>query len=148
MGRGEHSISDMLIYAAAVSVALAIALSPQRALSGSYEAGGAAPKGPRWSNDHHLSDAVVTAGPDCVALAPGEAADYIPGRDAWGNPVPPADNHTGYVNTLPIEVDVHLGGKKIGKKFVDLSTGPMIYEPAPRTLGGYPLTRDCAPHFK
>lgn len=147
MGRDEHGFSDILIYGVGLSIAIAIALAPQLAFSGNYEAGVPAPKAPRWSNDHHIRNSVI-AGPDCVALPPGWAADYVPGRDAWGNPVAPADNHTGYVNTLPIEVDVHLGTKKFGKKRVDLYTGPMIYDPAQGTANTYPLERDCVPHFK
>ena len=148
MGYGEHRISDVLIYAVAFSLALAIALAPQRASSGPYEAGGNPPPGPRWSNDHHIIDS-VTVGPDgCVAPAPGQRAEYVPGRDAWGRPVAPADDHTGFEKSIPVEIDVHLKRKRIGRKRVDVSTGPMIYDPGLNTLNGYPLKRDCTPHFK
>ena len=59
MGYGEHRISEILIYAIAFSLAVAIALAPQKAWSGPYEAGATPPPGPRWSNDHHIIDSVT-----------------------------------------------------------------------------------------
>jgi hypothetical protein len=108
---------------------------------------GPASADPRWSNDHHIADTVITT-PDFVELAPGQGAEYVPGRDAWGRPVAPADNHTGRASGPPVEVEVDLGTKHIGGHDVELSSGPMIYDPANNTLGGYPLGRDCTPHFK
>lgn len=143
MGRGEHTLSDLLIYGIAISIALAMALAPQKASSGSYNAGAPASTGPRWSNDHHIAN-TVTAGPDCVELAPGQSSNYIPGRDAWGRPVAPADGHTGYAVVLP---PVEVKKDHIGKS-VTTFTGPMIYDPVQNTLNGYPPLRDCTPRVK
>lgn len=147
MGRDEHNYSDLLIYALGFSLALAIALSPSKALSGQWDTAAEPPPGPRWSNDHHIADSVIVT-PDCVLPAPGQAAEYVPGYDAWGRPVAPADSHTGLVSPPPVEVEVHLKSKRIGRRTVDVTTGEVVYDPATNTLGGYPLARDCTPYFK
>lgn len=139
MGRGEHTLSDLLIYGVAFSIAAAIAFAPQKAASGSYDTGAPVPVGPRWSNDHQIADSVI-AGPDCVELAPGQSANYVPGRDAWGRPVAPADGHTGYRTVLP---SVEVAKKKTPHKSVTIHTGPMFYDPLHNTVSGYPLARDC-----
>lgn len=148
MGRGEHTVSDLLIYGIAFSIAAAIALTPQKASSGSYDTAAPVPAGPRWSNDHQIADSVI-AGPDCVELAPGQSANYVPGRDAWGRPVAPADGHTGYATVLPsVEVEIQKKKKKHGSRAVTVHTGPMYYDPLHNTLSGYPVPRDCAARVK
>lgn len=149
MGHGEHSISDLLVYAVAFSIAAAIAFAPQKASSGSYDINAPIAPGARWSNDRHLADGLIV-GPDCVTLPGRASAEYVPGRDAWGRPVPPADSHTGVNNfrSIPMELDVHLGRKKLAGKSVELSSGPTGYDPGQNTVGGYPIQRDCTPYFK
>lgn len=148
MGRGEHALSDLLIYGIAFSIVAAIALAPQKAASGSYDTSAPVPAGPRWSNDHQIADSVI-AGPDCVELTPGQSANYVPGRDAWGRPVAPADGHTGYVTVLPsVEIDIHKKKNKHGHKTVTAHTGPMYYDPLHNTVTGYPVSRDCTPTVK
>lgn len=141
MGYGEQKYSDLLIYALGMALAAAVALAPQTASSG-FEAGGTPDAGPRWSNDHHTADSVVVSPSGCVFPSPSQQAEYVPGRDAWGNPVAPADNYTGHPNALPLELDVHLGRKHLGGHLVDLHTHPSAFPPANT------LPRDCTPYFK
>lgn len=148
MGLKERGYIELLLYGLGFWLALSMALGSGKAWSGSWEAGGQVRPVPRWSNDAHIADSIVSPPPDCVSVSPGHGAEYVPGVDAWGRPVAPADGHTGYANSLPVEVDIDLGKRRVGGRRADISTGDMIYDPGHNTLDGYPLGRDCTPYFK
>lgn len=130
---------QFIIYALALALALAIAFFPMTARSGAYSTPAPAPKAPRWSNEHHHRQSVVV-GPGCVSAPYGAGPDYIPGRDAWGNPVLPADPTTGYYPSLPmgIGIDVQLGTKHMGGKTIELYGHPLMFAP-----NGHTWPRDC-----
>ena len=148
MGTNERSYYQLLAYAVGFWLALAMALNSGKAWSGSWQAGGTPQSGPRWSNDAHIADSVAIDPYGCGSASPNQSADYVPGVDAWGRPVAPADNHTGFVNSLPVEVDIGLGSRRIGGHRAYISTPDMIFDAGSNTLGGYPLGRDCTPQFK
>lgn len=149
MGRNERGYLELLVYGVGFWLALAMALGSNKAWSGSWEAGGSSQKSqPRWSNDSHIANSVTVTPPHCIEPAPGQRAEYVPGVDAWGRPAAPADNHTGYVNSLPVELDIDLGKRRIGGRKAEITTPDMIYDPGHNTLDGYPLGRDCTPWFK
>ncbi|GAB4231136.1 MAG: hypothetical protein Kow0032_13280 [Methyloligellaceae bacterium] len=140
--------SPLPLLAAALAVSLLIAL-PQQARSGGYSAGAPAQPGPpRWSNRHHLETPQAPADlPECGGPVP--SAHYVPGVDAWGRPVAPAEGYrSGPKPSLPVELDVHLKRKRVGRKSVDVTSGPVTYDAANNTINGYPITRDCAPSVK
>lgn len=143
----DHETSpyeQFIIYTLALAVALAVAFFPMTARSGAYTTPGAAPKAPRWSNEHHLRESVVVT-PDCIAAPYGAGPDYIPGRDAWGNPVLPADPMTGFRPSLPmgVGIEVDLGTKHIGGHKVELYGQPLMFDP-----NGPSWQRDCLPTQK
>ena len=140
-------IDQSLIYLLAIAFALAILLTPHPVMSGAYMSGGGGSHAPRWSNDFQLQQGLI-AHPDCVTLAPGAGADYIPGRDAYGRPVPPADTLQPLMNTLPgVDLDIKLGKKHFGDKTVKLYADGYGYDPVTDqfTLNGQPMQRDCLP---
>lgn len=147
MEYGGRSLFRRVACAPGLFLAAAAVLAPRDGLSGSYESGAGAPEGPRWSNESHLMNGIVSV-PGCVALRPGQGADYIPGRDARGGPVPPADSHTGHHAAPPVELEIELGRRRAGGRRLDLGSGPMVYDPAFNTLNGHPLSRDCTPRLK
>lgn len=150
MRRGNHTLSAR--FAAAMNpliVAVAVMLAPDGVRSEPYEAGASAPAsaGARWSNERHLMNGIVSA-PGCVALRPGQGAHYVPGRNARGGPVPPADSHTGHHAAPPVDLEIELGRRRTGGRRLELDTGPMRYDPSRGTVNGHPLSRDCAPRLK
>lgn len=145
MGRSIRGYLELLAYGAGFCVALALALDAREAWSGSWEAGGPATSAPRWTNDAHIADSVAVSPGGCIVPSPGQSAEYVPGIDAWGHPAAPADGHTGFVNSLPVEVDIELGRRRIGGHRAEISTGDMLYDPGHNSLGAYPPGRDCTP---
>ena len=140
-------IDQLLVYMLTIAFALAILLTPQPVMSGAYVSGGNGYHAPRWSNEHQLQQGLI-AHPDCVTIAPAADANYIPGRDAYGNPVPPADTVDTLMNPLPnIGFDVKLGEKHVGDKTVKLYADGYGYDPVTNqfTLYGQPMQRDCLP---
>jgi hypothetical protein len=148
MGRNERGYYELLAYGVGFCLALAMALNSGKAWSGSWEAGGAPQPGPRWTNDAHIADSVSVDSRGCVTASPNQKAGYVPGVDAWGHPVAPADNQTGFVNSLPVELDIDLGDRKAGGHRAEVTTPDMIYDAGSNTLDGYPLGRDCTSQFK
>ena len=140
---------NLLVLGLALAIAIGVALLPRAALGATFDTSRPAPVGPRWSNDHHLEDGLIVT-PDCVVLPPDMAAPYMPGRDAWGRPVPPADTTTGpgYSVVPPVELEVDLGTKKLGGQDIDLHLPPVTYDPGNNSLNGHPLSRDCTPFVK
>ena len=130
---------QFIIYALALALALAIAFFPISARSGAYSTTAPAPTAPRWSNEHHLRYSVVIT-PGCVSAPYGSGPDYIPGRDAWGNPVLPADPTTGYYPSLPmgVGVEVDLGTKHLGGHQDDRYGQPLMLDP-----NSHAWPRDC-----
>lgn len=127
----------------AAALATAIALIPVAANSGKYTTD---PKGhpvPRWSNDRHHEDGLIV-GHDCVALPPHAGADYIPGRDAWGRTIIPAEQPKNFDNSLPmdVELDILLKQKNIGGKNIDLTADAVPFN----NRSWQP--RDCHPSQK
>lgn len=149
MRHSEHPLSEILMCWIALAIALAIAFSPQNAAGGAYDSEAVYGKAPRWSNDHQLADTVI-AGPDCVSPSPSQQAEYLAGRDAYGYPVAPADNYTGYRNTAgpKVELEVQLDQKMPGGKAVDITSGTIPYTVGSAQGGYYPPQRHCAPYFK
>lgn len=149
MTRTDHSLPELLIYGVAFSLAIAAALLSRGALGASFDTSRPTPAGPRWSNDHHLADG-LTVTPDCVTLQPDTVAPYVPGRDAWGHPVPPADTANGPhgPGVPPVELEVHLGYKTLGGQRVDLTLPRVHYDAAGNSVNGYRLDRDCTPLAK
>lgn len=148
MRRGNRTFCGQCAGTTGLAIAaIALLLAPGDAMSGAYEAGAPASAGARWSNERHFRNGIVSA-PGCVALPPGQGADYVPGRNARGGPVPPADSHTGYYTAPPVGLEIELGRKRIGGRRLQLDTGPMLYDPSRGTLNGHSLLRDCAPRFK
>lgn len=143
MRQRAYTYKDMNVCGMAVALAIAIAFMPTAARSGGYTSDPRDHPGPRWSNDRHHEDGLIV-GRDCVALPPGASAEYIPGRDAWGRTVIPAEQPKGLVNSFPVEVelDILLKQKNIGGKNIDLTANgmPLI----DRTL----QQRDCHPSQK
>ena len=133
----------MIMHGLAAALAIAIAFAPVTARSGGYTTDPRGHSGPRWSNDRHHEDGLIV-GDGCVALPPGASAEYIPGRDAWGRTIIPAEQPKGFSNSFPvdIELDILLKQKTIGGKNIDL------------TANGVPLIdrtwqpRDCHPAQK
>lgn len=117
------------MYGLAVALAIIIAFLPDTARSGGYTTNPSDQIVPRWSNDRHHEDGLIV-GRDCVALPPGASAEYIPGRDAWGRTIIPAEQPKGFDNTFPVEVelDILLKQKSIGGKNIDLTANgvPLI----------------------
>jgi len=102
---------------------------------------------PRWSNQHHYEAARAARTRDC-AFSP----DYVPGVDAWGDPVIPADLPRRYKEGVPagVDVDINLGHKWIGGHHAYLSAGDIYYDLANRELSvnGVPMVKDCIPATK
>ncbi|MDA7946608.1 MAG: hypothetical protein MPJ78_03950 [Hyphomicrobiaceae bacterium] len=147
MRHAAKTIDQMLIYWLAIAMAAAVLIAPRPAISGGYVSGGSGYNGPRWSNDFQLQQGLVVQ-PGCVTIAPGASAEYIPGRDAYGRPVPPADSPSYFGNALPnVDLDIKLGKKHIGGKTVKLYADGYAYDPVTDqfTLHGQPMQRDCLP---
>ncbi len=143
MRGGSYSCEDMIMYGLAIALATAIAFMPVAVMSGGYTSNPMDHFGPRWSNDRQLEDGLIV-GRDCVALPPGVSAEYIPGRDAWGRTIIPAEQPKGLNNSYPLEVglEILLKQKNIGGKNIDLTASalPLIE----RTI----RLRDCHPSIK
>jgi hypothetical protein len=141
----------LVIYALALALAIAIAFAPGAARSGVYSTDKTEPAGPRWTNDRHHEQGLIVR-PDCVALPPGASADYVPGRDAWGRPVVPAEPPKGFNDSLPIgvDLDIDLGTKHVAGKDIDLHGGYLHFEPSTGdlSLNGRTWRRDCLPSSK
>ena len=147
MRRGTYTYEEMIVYGLAVALAIAISFMPVTARSGGYTTDPMDHSGPRWSNDRHHEDGLIVSR-DCVALPPGASAQYIPGRDAWGRTVIPAEQPKGFDNSFPVEVelDVLIGQKNIGGKKIDLTAGQFYFNPATNELSLNGRTwqqRDC-----
>lgn len=143
---------DTFAYSAlAAAYACVLTLLPGLALAGTYTTDAATIKLPRWSNDRHHEHGVIVQ-PDCIALAPGIGADYVPGRDAWGRQVIPAQPLQGFQPSFPmgVELDVNLGTKTIAGKDIELHGGHLAFDPTTGTLdlNGHPWMRDCFPSPK
>lgn len=151
MKHETSAYEQFVVYALALAVALALTFFPVTARSGSYTTHEVAPAGPRWSNDHHHEYGLIVR-PGCVALPPGAGAEYIPGRDAWGRPVIPAEPLQGFRPSFPmgVDLDVNLGTKHVGGKDIELHGGHLAFDPATNdlTLNGHHWTRDCIPSPK
>jgi hypothetical protein len=142
----------MIGYGLAIALAIAIAFMPVAARSGGYSTDPRQHSAPRWSNDRHHEEGLIV-GRDCVALPPGASAQYIPGRDAWGRTVIPAEQPKGFVNSFPVEVeiDVPVGNKIIGGRRIDMTAGRFSFDPATNELSLNGRTwrqRDCHPSPK
>lgn len=140
---------NILIYLAAVGLAFAVAASPRAARSGGLDTEAPAPAGPRWSNaSHHLQGAAMAG--DCIAPSAEYRAEYVPGIDAWGRPVIPAETaRAPSARPLMGEIDVHLKHKRLAGRDIDLSAvAPIQLAPAPG--GAIPGAggQDCAQAFK
>lgn len=101
-----------------LSLALAVA-----AVSGTAHGGGGTPGAPRWSNGDHLSRNSADSR-DCPPDDPGFRAGYRAGRDAWGQPVEPADLPGSRQDRLPFPVEIEIGTgdatqRRTGRVFVD-----------------------------
>lgn len=136
------------MYGLAVALAIAVAFAPGPARSGAYTTNPIKRAGPRWSNHHHHEQGLIVR-PDCVALPPGADAEYVPGRDPWGNPVVPAETPKSFNNSFPVEVylDVNLGTKHIAGKEIELHGVGLTFDPATNelSLNGRKWQRDCLP---
>ncbi len=146
MRHEAHTFEQMIICWLAIAMAILFMIVPQTAQSGAYETGQRGYHAPRWSNAAQLQQGLI-AGPDCVAMAPGASAEYIPGRNAYGQPVPPADSPMIFGNAFPVDLDleVKLKTKKIGRKSIDVYPDGLGYDQASNqvTLNGQPLHQDC-----
>ncbi len=127
----------------AAALAIIVVFTPLTVQSGGYTTDSKNYSGPRWSNDRHHEDGLIV-GRDCVALPPGVSAEYIPGRDAWGRTIIPAEQPQGLNTSFPLEVELEilLKQKNIGGKNIDLTASalPLIEQ----TL----RLRDCQPSIK
>jgi len=143
MRHGDCTLKDMIVSGMAAALAIIVVFTPLTAQSGGYTTDPKDNSGPRWSNDRHHEDGLIV-GRDCVALPPGVSAEYIPGRDAWGRTIIPAEQPKGLNNSYPLEVELEilLKQKNIGGKNIDLTASalPLIE----RTL----RLRDCHPSIK
>ena len=139
------------MYGLALALALAVAFAPGLAHSGAYTTDPVKRAGPRWSNSHHHESGLIVR-PDCVALPPGADAEYVPGRDAWGNPVIPAEPPKGFRDSFPVEVDldVNIGTKHIAGNEIEMHAGRFTFDPATNeiSLNGRTWQRDCLPSPK
>ena len=148
MGYGAHTIRDLLVTAVALSLAAAILTAPTPARSdGLSEPPRAAP---RWSNDAHHQDGIRANDP-CRALAPGYTSDYVPGHDAWGQPVIPAEVPKERPDFVPDEIELNIGlkQKQIGGFPVDLSARKFFFDAAGAGYGaGAAARRDCVSSHK
>ena len=151
MGTMRHrtcSYEEFLIYGLAVALAITMVLAPDAARSGAYVSDPLDYFGPRWSNNEHIERGLI-AGAGCVALPPGASAEYIPGRDARGRPVLPADTPKSFNNNFPVgvDVDVKVGTKQIAGQQIDLYAGRFAFDPATNelSLNGRVWQRDCFP---
>lgn len=149
MKHEAYTFEQLVIYGLAIALAIAVAFTPGIARSGAYETHPRAKAaGPRWSNDLHHEQGLIV-GRDCVALPPGADAEYVPGRDAWGRPVIPAEPPKGFREPFPMEVglDVLLGTKHVGGKTIEMHGEYLGYNPATNelTLNGRTWQRDCHP---
>lgn len=148
MGYGEHTIRDLLVTAVALSLAAAIVAAPKPARSDGLSE---PPRpAPRWSNDVHHQDGIRASDP-CRALAPGYAPDYVPGHDAWGQPVIPAEVPSQPPYYVPDEIELNIGlkQKQIGGFPVDLSARKFFFDGAGAGYGREPLARrDCVSSHK
>lgn len=152
MKHEAYTFEQLVIYGLALALAIAIAFTPSSARSGAFETHpeGQAQGyvGPRWSNDHHHERDLIVR-PDCVTLPPGASAEYVPGRDAWGRPVVPAEPPKGFRDSFPMGVglDVKLGTKHVGGKDIELHGGNLNFDPSTNelSLNGYTWQRDCLP---
>jgi len=143
MRHGAYTLEDMIVYGIAAALAIAVAFTPVIARSGGYTNDPMDHSGPRWSNDRHHEDGLIV-GHDCVVLPPGVSADYIPGRDAYGRTIIPAEQPKGFYNSFPVEVelDILLKQTNIGGKNTDLTAnGTPLIEQALQQ-------RDCHPSQK
>jgi len=146
MRHEAHAFEQMIVYWFAVALAILFMIVPQAAQSGGYDTGQRGYHPPRWSNAAQLQQGLIV-GPDCIAMAPGASAEYIPGRDAYGQPVPPADSPMMFGSALPADIDleVKLKSRRIGRKSVDVYADGLGYDQASNqvTLNGQPLHQDC-----
>ena len=138
-------------FKALTALAFTLALLSGPAIGGTYTTDAATTKPPRWSNDRHHEHGVIVQ-PDCIALAPGIGADYVPGRDAWGRQIIPAQPLQGFRPSFPmgVEIDVNLGTKHNSGKDIELHGGYMAFDPTSGALAlnGHPWMRDCFPSPK
>jgi len=151
MRHGLSAYEELLIYGLALALASIVAFTPNAARSGGYTNDPIDHFAPRWSNSQHHEYGLIVR-PDCVALPPGAGAEYIPGRDAWGRTIIPAEPPNGFSNTFPVEVelDVNLGTKQIAGKDIELHAGRFTFDPATNqlALNGRKWQRDCLPPSK
>ena len=166
----EH-LEYVMIYLIGLAIALTLAAMPNPARSDPVNNYGAPAmqrgvndydepqpprqRAPRWSNQHQIDAALATRGRDCAS-----SPDYVPGVDAWGDPVVPADVPRTYPDWMPTQVggDIRLnrmgrGGRRghaIGRHNVDLYAGDVYYDLANKELSvnGVPLVKDCIPPTK
>ncbi len=137
------SFGQLLAYAVAASLAVAITLRAQPVRSGEPPQ---EPAGPRWSAS---SDDRPAALRDCDrGGVPG--AGYRPGIDAYGRPVPRADLTTEPRGSLPIEFDLRVGEKKIGGQKVELLGGRFQVDARSGDIriNGRPVQPDCSQPLK
>ena len=111
-----------------VALAIVLVFIPGTIWGGGYTTDPSNHSGPRWSNDLHHEEGLIV-GRDCVALPPGASAEYIPGRDAWGRTIIPAEQPRGLHNSFPVEVeiDILLKQKTIAGKNIDITAYAMPY---------------------
>lgn len=151
MERETHTCEQLIIYGLALALAIAVAFTPGNARSGAYESHPQDDKAPRWSNDRHHEQGLIVR-PDCVALPPGAGAEYVPGRDAWGRPVVPAESPKGFNDPFPVGVglDIDLGTKHVGGKDIEMHGGYLQFDPSTNalSLNGRTWQRDCLPSPK
>lgn len=142
----EHTNATTIknpVYSLAAVFVIALAFIPDTAMSGAYTTDRMENTRPRWSNDRHHEDGLIV-GRDCVALPPGAGAQYVPGRDAWGRTILPAEPPRGFYNSFPVEVelDILLKHKNIGGKNIDVTANATPYIEQAWQL------RDCHPSQK
>jgi hypothetical protein len=151
MERETHTCEQLIIYGLALALAIAVAFTPGNARSGAYESHPQADKPPRWSNDRHHEQGLIVR-TDCVALPPGASAEYVPGRDAWGRPVVPAEPPKGFNDSFPVgvDLDINLGTKHVGGKDIEMHGGYLQFDPSTNelSLNGRTWQRDCLPSQK
>ncbi len=106
-------------YLIALGLALMMATGPAR--SADYTNDGPVGKSPRWSNGFQQQEGTVVTPGGCLLPSPEYQANYVPGVDAWGNPVIPAETIRPYSGPPVIgELDLNLRKMQVGAYHGDL----------------------------